>query len=100
MERRLAPSRDDETPRPLLVRFDVSRAAPDLGTVEILARLELTLKREGWRVELAGSSAELRELLALCGIPFRLALEAERLAEEREESRRVEEERDPADPLP
>jgi hypothetical protein len=73
--------------------------APDLGTVNALARVELTVRRRGGSVRLIGASVELLDLLAFCGLPFRLALEADRLAEEREEARRVEEERDPRDPV-
>ena len=85
--------------RPSVVRCDVSRVSPNLGTVETLARLRVTVQRGGGRVELSGASVELLDLLAFCGLPFRLALEAERLAEEREEARGVQEERDPADPI-
>jgi ABC-type transporter Mla MlaB component len=71
--------------------------APDLGTVEALARVELTAKRLGADVRLRGASVELLELLALCGLPLELAPEGEREPEEREEPRGVEEERDPGD---
>jgi STAS domain len=74
--------------------------APDLITIEALARVELTAMRLGSGVRLRGASVELLELLALCGLPFELVLEAEGQAEEREEARGVEEERDPTDPIP
>jgi ABC-type transporter Mla MlaB component len=72
---------------------------PDLATVEALARVELTARRLGTDIRLRGASVELLELLALCGLPIGLVLEAEGQAEEREEARRVEEERDPTDPV-
>ena len=72
---------------------------PNLITVEALASVELTAMRLGSDVRLRGASVELLELLALCGLPFELVLEAEGQAEEREESRGVEEERDPTDPV-
>ena len=72
---------------------------PDLTTVEALARVELTARRLGSGIRLRGASVELLEVLALCGLPFELVLEAEGQAEQREEARRVEEERDPTDPV-
>ena len=74
-------------------------AAPNLVTIEALARVELTARRLGGDIRLRGASAELLELLALCGLPIELALEAEGQPEQREEARGVEEERDPTDPV-
>ena len=79
---------------------DVAAVAdPDLATVEALARVELTAMRTGGGICLRGASVELLELLALCGLPFELVLEAEGQAEQREEARGVEEEGDPTDPV-
>ncbi len=72
---------------------------PNLTTVETLARVELTARRLGSGIRLRGASVELLEVLALCGLPFELVLEAEGQAEQREEARGVEEERDPTDPV-
>jgi ABC-type transporter Mla MlaB component len=41
---------------------------PDAGTVEALARLQLTAQRLGRRILLLDASAELRELLDLAGL--------------------------------
>jgi hypothetical protein len=72
---------------------------PDLGVVEALARLELTVRRGGGSMRIIGASEELLDLLAFCGLRFGLALEAERQSEHRVEAGRVEEERDPGDPI-
>ena len=84
---------------------DVGRVRePDLGTLDALARAQLTARRLGSSLWLRGASSELREMLALAGLcevlpcSTGLRLEARGEAEEREESRGVEEERDPADP--
>jgi hypothetical protein len=74
-------------------------ADPDLRTIEALARVELTARRLGTSIRLRGASVELLELLAFCGLPVELVVEGEGEAEEREEARRVEEERDPGDPI-
>lgn len=77
---------------------------PDAVTVDALARLQLTARRLGREVRLEHASPELRRLLAFMGLSNTVplseqsGLEARRQAEEREERRRVEEERDPADP--
>ena len=72
---------------------------PDLRTVEALARVGLVANRMGSGIRLRSASVELLDLLAFCGLPLELVVEAEREAEEREEARRVEEERDPGDPI-
>ena len=83
--------------------------APDLATIDALARLCLTARRLGCRVELRGACPELRELLGLVGLGDVVAceedaggglgLQASRQPEEREEPGRVEEESDPGDPI-
>jgi STAS domain len=72
---------------------------PDLWTVEALARVGLIARRLGTGIRLRGASVEMLDLLAFCGLPVGLVLEGEGEAEEREEARRVEEERDPGDPV-
>ena len=72
---------------------------PDLRTVEALARVGLVARRLGTSIRLRGASVELLDLLAFCGLRLELLVEGEREAEQREEARRVEEERDPGDPI-
>jgi ABC-type transporter Mla MlaB component len=83
---------------------DVSGVAgPDLGTVEVLARLRLTARRAGRRLVLRGVTVALGELLLLAGLvdvlpterPLRLEPRGE--AEEGEEAGGVEEEGDAGD---
>lgn len=79
---------------------DVSRIrAPDMGTVEALARLQLAALRRAGRLRLRGTSAALRELLDLAGLCGALGLESVGEAEEREEARGVEEEDDAGDAI-
>ena len=79
---------------------DVARVGhPDLRTVEALARVGLVATRHGTKIRLRGASVDLLDLLAFCGLPVELVVEGEREAEEREEARRVEEERDPGDSI-
>ena len=72
---------------------------PDLTTVEALARVELTARRQGSGIRLRGASVDLLELLALCGLPLESVLEAKLEPEHREEAGGVQEERDPGDPV-
>jgi STAS domain len=77
---------------------------PDLGTVEALARLQLTARRLGRRMRFRGACGALRDLLSLSGlddfVPCSDALvEPGRKAEQREPPLRVQEEADPADPV-
>ncbi len=76
---------------------------PDLATVDALARLQLAARRLGRSIRLRHASRELRELLSLAGLSdvlpcgAELLVETERQAEEREEARGVQEERDATD---
>lgn len=76
---------------------------PDLGSVDALARVQLTAQRLGCRVRLDGATQGLRELLALVGlrevVPCEAAsdLQARGEAEGREEARGIQEEGDPTD---
>lgn len=85
-----------------LIVCDVAALAdPDLGTVDALARLQLTAQRCGRRVRLQHACVELRGLLDLTGLSevvAGLSLEPRGEPEEREPALRVEEERDPGDP--
>jgi hypothetical protein len=81
---------------------------PDCRTVEALARLQLAARRGGRRIVLHGPCPELRQLVALCGLsealpcadaPAGSGVEPVREAEEGKPARRVQEERDPGDPI-
>lgn len=41
---------------------------PDAGTVDVLARMQLTAQRHGGTLELRGAGRQLRELLGLTGL--------------------------------
>ncbi|MGH2573964.1 MAG: STAS domain-containing protein [Actinomycetota bacterium] len=77
---------------------------PDAGSVDALARLQLTARRLGREVRLHQACGELQELLALMGLSevlppcAELPLEPRWQAEEREQAPGVQEEGDPADP--
>lgn len=82
-------------------------AEPDGVTIDALARLQLTARRLGHRVELRRACGELEDLLTLTGLldvltcggaPVASAVEAWREPELREQVLRVEEEADPRDP--
>jgi ABC-type transporter Mla MlaB component len=82
-------------------------AAPDATTIDALARLQLTARRLGRRVELQRACEELEDLLTLTGLLGVLtvggpvvpsAVEAWGEPELREQALRVEEEADPGDP--
>jgi hypothetical protein len=89
-----------------LVICDVAGIAePDAVIVEALARVQLTARRIGRRIWLRHACGELTDLVALMGLAevlpvvAGLLVEAGGQAEEREERLRVEEERDPAEPI-
>jgi hypothetical protein len=81
-------------------------AEPDAITIDALARLQLTARRLGCRVELRGACGELEDLLTLTGLLGVLtggglvssAVEAWREPDLREQALRVEEEADAGDP--
>lgn len=90
-----------------LVVCDVSALIdPDLGTIDALARLQLACARLGSGVRLRHASVDLQQLLAMAGLGDVVpccpgsAVEARRQSEDGEQPRRVEEERDAADPIP
>jgi ABC-type transporter Mla MlaB component len=91
--------------RPLRVTCDVARLADsDLGTIDALAKLQLTARRLGGSICLRHASAQLQELLTLVGVGNIVqcdgdsGLEARRQPESGKEAAGVEEEGDPADP--
>jgi ABC-type transporter Mla MlaB component len=79
---------------------------PDAVTIDALARLQLTARRQARRIRLTGACAELEELLGLMGlseaVPLTTALplEPSGQTEEREQARGVEEEARPGDQSP
>lgn len=54
-----------------IVTCDLRGAVPDLGSVDALARLQLTAKRLGGRIRLRSTAPELRELIDFVGVPKR-----------------------------
>ena len=77
---------------------DVCSVTPDAAAIDALARLQLNARRLGLELRLRHASSALRELIAFAGLDEVLRVEAEGQAEEREERRRVEEERELDDP--
>ena len=92
------------TEAPLVICDVGALLEPDAGTIDALARLQLTVRRMGREMLLLDAAGELRDLLALTGLSdvvpcAELPLEPRRQAEQREPAGRVEEERDPGDPV-
>jgi ABC-type transporter Mla MlaB component len=94
------------------LRCDVQSAIADRMTLNALARIALTCRRLGRRLELRGASARLEELVIFAGLIEVLpclpdgtrraagsGLQPRRQSEHREEPRSVQEERDPCDPI-
>lgn len=78
-----------------IVVCDVGALRPvQLGTVDVLARLQLAAQRAGGRIRLRDPAPVLRALLDLVGLRFEL----EGKAEQREPALRVEEEVEPGEP--
>ena len=50
------------------IRCDAGALAADATVVDALARLQLGAKRQGSRIRLDDAPAELRQLLAFCGL--------------------------------
>jgi len=86
-----------------IVVCEVSALDPDAITIDVLARVQLTARRRGRRIELEGVGVELRELLVFAGLGDVLPLvaasgvEPRGQLEEREQALGVEEEADPGD---
>lgn len=84
---------------------DVSAVlTPDAGTVDALARMQLTARRLGRRMKVRGACGELKDLVTIAGLNDvlpcdELPLEAVGHAEQREPTSGVEEEGDAADPV-
>jgi len=71
---------------------------PDAGTIEALARLQLTARRLGRQVRLRDPSHDLLDLLELCGLGEVLRVEPARQPKEREQPRGVQERVEMGDP--
>jgi hypothetical protein len=85
-------------PVPTTIVLDVSAFAPDVLTIDALARLQLSARRRGRRLRLRDASDELCELIDLAGLREVLGVEPRRQAEQREQRVGVEEERQLDDP--
>ena len=70
---------------------------PDLGVIDLLARLRLAARRRGRELLLRNAGDRLLELIRLCGLGGVLRVEPERETEQRKELGRVEEEGDLGD---
>jgi hypothetical protein len=80
-----------------VVVCDVRGLRADIVTVEALARMQLTARRLGRRIELCSGTPELDRLLAFVGLADVLGLGLRRQTEERKQPRRVEERVDSGD---
>lgn len=81
-----------------LVICDIGELEANIATVDALARLQLTARRMGRRIELRGGSPDLAGLLSFVGLADVLGLGGHcRQPEEREHPRRVEERVDRGD---
>jgi hypothetical protein len=76
------------------VIFNCAHMAPDVASVEQVARLRLCLRRAGYELGLANVGEELRSVIDLAGLAATLGVEVEGQPEEWEESGGVEKERD------
>ena len=83
---------------PTPIDLDASAFAPDVITVDALARLQLVARRAGRRLRLRKAPDELVELITFCGLGDVLGVEPGGQAEEREERLGLEEESDLGDP--
>jgi hypothetical protein len=54
--------------RPSEIDVEAGALAPDVRAVGALARMQLDAKRHGQRIHIRDASAELREIIALCGL--------------------------------
>jgi hypothetical protein len=75
----------------------VDTTSPDLGLVDMLARLQVAAHRYGWSIRVQATSRELCELLDFVGLADVLLLESRRKTEGREQLG-VEEVMQPGDP--
>jgi hypothetical protein len=85
-------------PRPIPFVCDVRSLPPDATSLAVLAHVQLVAGREGFEICLRHASRELQQLLAFAGLAGVLRLDAGGEAEQGEERRGVEEERQLDDP--
>jgi anti-anti-sigma regulatory factor len=76
---------------------DVSALPSDVGTIDVLARLQLAARRRGGAVILRAASEDLKRLIELVGLTGVLRVEPGGQPEQREQRVRVEEERELGD---
>jgi ABC-type transporter Mla MlaB component len=99
-----------ETSGRFTLRCDVDSVVADASTINALARMALTCRRLGRRLELRGASVRLEQLVVFAGLSQvlpclpdggdeRSGVQVRRQAKQWKEARRVEEERDPCDPI-
>ncbi len=72
-------------------------SSPDLGTVDAVSRLRMSVFHMGYLLRLRDATPELEELLTLCGLGDSSFLVTERQPEQGEEPVGVEEEVEPCD---
>jgi hypothetical protein len=92
------PAHPDAPDRPVVTCHLGAVAAPDLGTVDALCRLRMSVAHMGYVLRLIEATPQLEELLTWCGLDESSLVQAEGEAEEREETLGVEEEVEPGDP--
>jgi anti-anti-sigma regulatory factor len=63
---------EEERPPPIVC--DAAPLAPDIDTVDQLARLVVIARRLGVELQIEGASPELRALVRLCGLAGTLVL--------------------------
>jgi hypothetical protein len=73
-------------------------SAPDIGTINVLARLQLGALRHGFELRLRDAPAELVELISLIGLGDVLFVELQGQPEDRKQRLGVEEKRELDDP--
>jgi hypothetical protein len=80
--------------RTIVCDLGAFEACPDVATIDVLARLQLTLRPHGVEILLSGAPEELLELIAFAGLADVLRVEPRRQAEQRKQGAGVEEERE------
>ncbi|HET9782351.1 MAG TPA: hypothetical protein VFR33_11305 [Candidatus Dormibacteraeota bacterium] len=66
------------------VILNCARMAPDMASVDRIARLRLCMRRHGCDLRLANVSEELRQVIDLAGLAEMLGVEVQRQPEQRE----------------
>jgi hypothetical protein len=83
--------------RPSPIVCDVGGLAATAGTIDLLARLQLTARRCGHQIQLRHASADLVRLVEFAGLAEVLPVEPGRKPEHREHALGVEEKRELGD---